>query len=237
MFIYNDSNRLCDQLSIFLKERPTELSSRLRLEADIKALENFGKRAYTREMESQKTILHDFLEAAQGFTNCTISPFAEDCESAISMTVDRIRDVNRSWESILSPSARLQSVGSLIATITQKMIVDIEDMGDISEEESQRLRHFCDEVSQLKDIFATAPDPSGSAGDMTGIYVPNWFKFQYLSEILEGSLADIKYLWAEGELKLEFEAEELIDLIEALFAESEHRRKAIGEIRRTSVVL
>ena len=43
---------------------------------------------------------------------------------------------------------------------------------------------------------------------------------------------DIKFLWTEGELSLEFGAGEVIDLIEALFADSEHRRRAVGEIRR-----
>ena len=66
---------------------------------------------------------------------------------------------------------------------------------------------------------------------MTGVYVPNWFKFQYLAEILESSLADIKWMWTEGELKLEFEAREVVDLIEALFAESDYRRRAIREIQ------
>ncbi|RJE16443.1 centromere kinetochore protein zw10 [Aspergillus sclerotialis] len=69
---------------------------------------------------------------------------------------------------------------------------------------------------------------------MTAVYVRNWLKFQYLVNILESSLADIKFLWQEGELRLEFSPEEVIDLIEALFAESDYRRKAIAEIRRVS---
>jgi centromere/kinetochore protein ZW10 len=67
---------------------------------------------------------------------------------------------------------------------------------------------------------------------MTFIYCPNWLKFQYLAEILESSLADIKYLWNEGELSLEFDAEEVVDLIEALFADSDLRRKLVADIRR-----
>ena len=38
----------------------------------------------------------------------------------------------------------------------------------------------------------------------------------------------------DGELKLEMEAEEVIGLIEALFAPSDHRRKAIAQIRSTN---
>lgn len=241
MLAYNDSTRLVDELRSFLTrqaeaDESSELplssrpSKRLRLDADLKSIESFSKRAYGKEMESQRTILRDLLDGAQGFSNCTTAPFAAECENAVSMTVDRIRDVAKQWTGILSHSVLLQSLGSLLATVLNKMIVEIEDMSDISEDESKRLRDFCTRVSAISDLF-TQPQQQG---DMTGIYTPNWFKFQYLGEILESSLADIKYLWTEGELKLEFEADEVVDLIEALFADSDYRRKAIADIRRTA---
>ncbi|OMP81376.1 Centromere/kinetochore protein zw10-like protein [Diplodia seriata] len=239
MLAYNDSTRLVNEVRDFLVQQArtdessdlpqsSKPSSRLRLDADLKAIESFSKRAYGKEMESQRTILRDLLDGAQGFSNCTTAPFAAECDNAVSMTADRIRDVAKQWTGVLSHSALLQSLGSLLATVLNKMIVDIEDMSDISEEESKRLRDFCNRVCEVSDLFKQP----GQQGDMTGIYTPNWFKFQYLSEILESSLADIKYLWTEGELKLEFEADEVVDLIEALFADSDYRRRAIADIRR-----
>ncbi|GME28398.1 RZZ complex subunit Zw10 [Neofusicoccum parvum] len=242
MLAYNDSTRLVDELRNFLARQAqtdessdlpqtSRPSSRLRLDADLKAVESFSKRAYGKEMESQRTIIRDLLDGAQGFANCTSAPFAAECDNAVSMTVDRIRDVARQWRGVLSHSALLQSLGSLLATVLHKMIVDIEDMSDISEEESKRLRDFCTRVSALSDLFVQPQQQ----GDMTGVYTPNWFKFQYLGEILESSLADIKYLWTEGELKLEYGADEVVDLIEALFADSDYRRRAIADIKRTAV--
>lgn len=238
MLTYNDCTRLSDRIRSFLigqahKDQisstppPLRASTRLKLDGDIKAIEGFGKRAYGKEMESQRTIVRDLLDGAQGFANCTVPPFAAECDNAISMTVDRIKEVQRQWKGILSHSALLQSLGSLLSTALNKVIVDVEDMSDIAEEESKRLRHFCDELAKLSGLFV-ADEQAGEAKDMTSIYTPNWFKFQYLSEILESSLADIKYFWTEGELKLEMEAEEVVDLIKALFAESEHRdRKSV----------
>jgi protein transport protein DSL1/ZW10 len=81
-------------------------------------------------------------------------------------------------------------------------------------------------VSTVRDLFQQ------EGRDMTFIYCPNWLKFQYLAEIMDSSLIDIKYLWSEGELSLEFAADEVEGLIEALFAESQMRRQAIQEIRR-----
>ncbi|KAI9714356.1 MAG: hypothetical protein M1820_000317 [Bogoriella megaspora] len=233
MLIYNDSARLAEQLRSLRPSDPKTLT-KLKLEVDIKALEGFSKRAYSKEMESQRTILRDLLDGAQGFANCTVPPFAAECDNAVSMTVDRVREVAREWGAILSHSALLQSIGSLVSTVLSKVIVDVEDMSDISEEESKRLRHFCDEISKLSDLFTQRHPNRAEEGDMTAVYVHNWFKFQFLSEILESSLADIRYLWREAELKLEFQPDEIVDLIEALFSESEHRRKAISEIRKSA---
>jgi protein transport protein DSL1/ZW10 len=244
MLIYNDCTRIADQLRQMLdaqaeKDKQSDSPQAMRpsallyLENDIKAIEGFGKRAYGTEMESQRTIIRDILDGAQGFIHCTEHPFAAVCDEAVAATLDRMREVHRNWKGILSHSALLQSVGSILAAVTGKMIMDIEDMNDISEEASQRLRHFCLEIGKISDLFVAA-DGSHGSGDLTSIYAPNWFKFQYLSEILDGSLADIKYLWTDGELRLEFEADEVIDLIKALFAESDHRRRAISEIRRTA---
>ncbi|GAB1217682.1 hypothetical protein ATERTT37_006923 [Aspergillus terreus] len=229
MYLYNDSLYLAEQVRGLVEEHGLA-----RLQPDIEALEKFGKYAYSKEMQTQRTIVTDLLDGAQGFSQCSEQPFLGECENAVSATVDRIRDVYREWQPILSHSACLQSIGSLVSTVINKVIIDIEDLGDISEPQSQRLVSFCTQISQLEDIFM--PEASGDAErvPMTAVYVRNWLKFQYLINILESSLADIKFLWLEGELRLEFSPEEVVDLIEALFAESDYRRKAIADIRRVS---
>ncbi|KAF2003469.1 WD40 repeat-like protein, partial [Amniculicola lignicola CBS 123094] len=242
MLIYNDCIRLSDRLRIFLQEQaeadksstlPQLLrpSVRLRLDDAIKSIEGFGKRAYGREMESQRTIIRDLLDGAQGFQSCTAAPFAAECDNAIAMAIDRISEVKRQWQNILSHSALLQSLGSLVSTALTKFITDIEDISDIAEDESKKLHSYCVSLSSLNTLFTT-DDGQGEPRDMTSIYTPNWFKFQYLGEILDSSLADIRYFWTDGELKLEMGAEEVVDLILALFAESEYRRKAVADIRR-----
>jgi centromere/kinetochore protein ZW10 len=247
MLIYNDCQRLSDRLRTFLVEQsekdttstlPQHLQSSVRLrpklEADIKTIDGFGKRAYGREMEAQRQIIKDHLEDAQGFSGCTNVPFATVCDDAIATTIDRIGDVKRQWHNVLSHSALLQSLGSLVSTALTKFINDVEDMPDIAEEESKKLHSYCVSLITLGQHFQTTDD-TGEVREMASIYTPNWFKFEYLREILDSSLADIKYFWTDGGLKLEMEGEEVVGLIEALFAPSDHRRRAIAEIRRTSM--
>ncbi|KAL4921290.1 hypothetical protein BDW62DRAFT_175364 [Aspergillus aurantiobrunneus] len=229
MYLYNDSLYLSDQVRQVADDH--QLS---RLHADVEALEKFGKLAYSKEMQTQRTIITDLLDGAQGFSQCSEQPFLGECENAVSATVDRVRDVYKEWQPILSHSALLQAIGSLVSTVTDKIIIDIEDLGDISESQSQKLVSFCNQLSKLEDLFLPEISDNAEPVPMTAVYVRNWLKFQYLINILEGSLADIKFLWVEGELSLEFSAEEVVDLIEALFAESDYRRKAIAEIKSVS---
>ncbi|MCJ1477975.1 ribosome biogenesis protein ytm1 [Lambiella insularis] len=244
MFLYNDSLYMAEQLRLFAEHQvrrsaPNHSKLGLDIEPDVSALEVFGKRAYGKEMESQRTILGDLLDSAEGFANSTEQPFAQQCDLAISSTVDRLRELDKQWKPVLSRSALLQSIGSLLSTVINKIILEVEDLGDISEPESQRLTSYCNRIIALDDLFL--PEQSAEPVEhaeqplpRTAVYTAHWLKFQYLTNILESSLVDIKYLWTEAELSLEFEAEEVVDLIEALFADSEHRRRAIGEIRRSA---
>lgn len=242
MFLYNDCLWLADQLRQVMQppvqgpeNRFTSSKRLIRFDDDMAALEAFGKRSYGKEMESQRTILKDLLDGAQGFANCTESPFSQECDLAVASITDRLRDIHKQWKGALSHSALLQSVGSLLGTIIDKIVIDIEDMSDISEPESQRLTAYCKQIIALEDLFLPQESATGEAETvpLTAVYAHGWFKFQYLSEVLDSSLVDIKYLWMEGGLGLEYEVEEVVDLIEALFADSEHRRRAIGEIRRS----
>ncbi|KKK19874.1 hypothetical protein AOCH_003547 [Aspergillus ochraceoroseus] len=227
MHLYNDSLYLAGQVHQVAEEHQLP-----RLHTDIEALEKFGKFAYSKEMQTQRTIVTDLLDGAQGFSQCSEQPFLGECENAVSATVERVRYVFKEWQPILSHSALLQSIGSLVSTVINKLIIDIEDLGDISESQSQRLVSFCNSISNLENLFLPENSDNAESIPLTAVYVRGWLKFQYLVNILESSLADIKFLWVDGELSLEFSADEVVDLIEALFAESDYRRKAIADIRR-----
>jgi centromere/kinetochore protein ZW10 len=237
-----DIHRYNDSLYIAERLRGISLDSRMlpNVESDVKAMEKFARLAYSKEMETQRLIVWDLLEGAQGFTSCTQFPYSQEIENAVSAVVDRIRAMNINWKPILSTSALMQSIGSLVTMVIGKVIDSIEEMEDISEPESRRLTAFCQQIASLDELFLSSPPTSAGAEErehehepvpMTAVYVTNWLKFQYLINILESSLVDIKYLWTEGELSLEFSAEEVVDLIRALFAESAHRRGAIASIK------
>ncbi|KIW20780.1 hypothetical protein PV08_01358 [Exophiala spinifera] len=237
---YNDS--------LYIAERLREMSvpaGMASVGSDVSSMEKFARLAYSKEMETQRLIVWDLLEGAQGFTSCTQFPYSQEIGNAVSAVVDRIRALHIAWQPILSTSALMQSIGSLVTMVIGKVIDSVEEMEDISEPESRRLTAFCQQIASLGDLFLGGPPPPGPDVEdqsqdhrdpvvpMTAVYVANWLKFQYLINILESSLVDIKYLWTEGELSLEFSPDEVVDLIRALFAESAHRRSAIAAIKGT----
>lgn len=231
MHLYNDAmylgQALCDAVVPPLRS----------LQIDLDTLARFGRQIYTTELSTQRTILTDLLDTSQGFISCTREPYASACETAVSSTTDYLRSLHGNWQKILGTSHLHQSVGSLLSSVMSKMVKDIEDMEDISEPESQKLVEFCERVSELQNLFLASPPPgNGAEGDKgpvttVALHVPVWFRFQQLQEILKANLIDIRYMWEEADLSSDFSADEVVDLIKALFAESSHRRTAISAIK------
>jgi centromere/kinetochore protein ZW10 len=240
MLIYNDSQHLASCLETLLSQLSPDhpLFKRLTrsVEAEIKLLHTYSRLAYGREMDSQRTILSDLLSATSGFDNCTSPLNKREYDSAVGDVVHRVRELNKIWSSVLSDSARLQSLGAILSHVIRRVTTEILELSDgingISEEESKTLKSYMDSISALSDLFEQdAPGEGEKKRTIVHVYTPGWLRFIYLGEILEASLADIKFLWNEGELSLEFEAGEVEDLIKALFAESQFRRDAIREIK------
>ena len=229
MLLFNDSTRLSSRLTSLqrnLIEASDPSVSRLKLGADIPELEAFGRRNYGKAMEEQRIILRDLTDNAQGFTDCTAQPHKSACDDAIAMTVAHVRSTAELWSSILSRNVWLQAIGSLLSTVIGKMVNEIEELSDIGADESTQLKTYVMQVSELKDLFVQ------DGREAVGLYVKDWFKFQYLAEVLDSNMQEIMFYWKEGGLKSEFDVEEITDLMEALFADGDRRRRAIAEIRK-----
>jgi centromere/kinetochore protein ZW10 len=227
MYVYNDCVRIAEQLQDL--EVTVELTHpNNNWDTDINIIQSFGKRHYSKEIGLQRTVLCDFLDGAKGFVGCTNFPQSADCQTAISSVVARINGIYTSWSQVLSPSVLFQSVGLLLNTVVTKLINDIEDIPDIPAADSEKICTFFEEIATLESLF---PDAPGGAGvSTTGFHCKNWLKFRFLQQILDSRIADILYMFREGHLE-GFETEELVDLVKALFADNDNRKKCIDEIR------
>lgn len=128
---------------------------------------------------------------------------------------------------MLTPRAFDAALGALVNGVFARVLDEIGGQDDISEDESKRLNVLCRELHALQTLF-----PGGGDGGAIGDHAPLWFKFVYLSELLEASMADVQYLYGENMLR-DFSADELIRLVRALFADSANRAKFLERIRTT----
>lgn len=164
----------------------------------------------------------------------------DEMEASVDAAVARVRSMAVTWETILARSVWYQAVGSLVDALSQKMIADVTDMSSIGQDEAYRIAQQIAKATELDDLFRPSRGGGGGAGQQQGAedevpataqYAATWLRLQYLSEVLQSNLNEVKYLWCEGELSLYFSAEEVVDLIEASFEANARTKETIREIR------
>ncbi|KAE9389750.1 hypothetical protein BT96DRAFT_889918 [Gymnopus androsaceus JB14] len=162
------------------------------------------------------------------FSHTTSQDRYDQCETALSLVLKYIRSLSKLYKpptGILTKTRYYTALGSVTNTALTRVITEILELGDITEEESHRLGELCRIFGALEGLFVEDPEqPSFIVA-----YVPSWLKFSYLGELLEASLADITYLFSEGAL-VDFDVEELARLVRALFADTPLRASTIAKI-------
>ncbi|QSZ29804.1 hypothetical protein DSL72_004322 [Monilinia vaccinii-corymbosi] len=221
MFSYNDAMWLVDKLRSFSAEwhLRADLTPRalnlVKVDSEIGPLERFGKRAYKNEMDTQRTILHDLLGGSQNFVH-------NDSEHAIQSVISHIKQQSASWKEILPYSTWTSAVGTLVNTVATKIINDVFDLTDLGVDEAERIALLIQQVNELDSLFKT---------NEIGTYADNWLKMQFLSEVLQSNLKDIRFLWFESHLSLYFSKDEVRDLIELSFEDNPNSRSLIKDIK------
>ncbi|KJR83781.1 centromere/kinetochore protein ZW10 [Sporothrix schenckii 1099-18] len=248
MYLYNDAMYLAERLgevaAAWTDRLPPAAASMLRLDAEVAKLQGFASRAYGREMAVQKTVLRDLLggdqnvlqesggggSSSRGYPSHQESD--EDADDYVDAAVARVRSMAAAWEDVLAPSAWSQAVGALADAVAQKLIADVLDMPSISQDEAFSLANLIQKVTELDDLFRPPVDEGeGDASiPMTSQYAPNWLRLQYLSEVLQSNLREVRYLWMESELSLYFTAEEVVDLLRLSFEDNARSREVAREI-------
>lgn len=108
-------------------------------------------------------------------------------------------DADELEQPVMNPTALYSSLGALVNDVLLRVLEEIEDQADISEEESIRLNKLCKELHGLEALFLGGPvrQPFPSitqlayeflAQSSVGREVHIWFKFVFLSELLEASM-------------------------------------------------
>ncbi|CCU77089.1 zw10/centromere/kinetochore protein zw10 [Blumeria hordei DH14] len=242
MYCYNDCTWLAENIKAFVSTWkrwsgiPFSIRSADKIMEDVIKLEQFGKRAYKNELNSQKRIINDLLGDTQNIFQQENSP-RNVVEKSIYSATHHIRQQAALWDNILPPSARNSATGSLINTIATKLISDVFDMPDIGVDEAEHIATTLSKVEELDDLFLVSeildmPEivPYESPIPQTSQFADQWMRMKFLSEVLQSNLKDIKFLWFESDLSLYFCADEIIELVRLSFQMNAGVRQLIKEI-------
>ncbi|SJL04032.1 uncharacterized protein ARMOST_07389 [Armillaria ostoyae] len=164
-------------------------------------------------------------DGAVGFTFTGDQDRYDECEAALNKVLQDIKRLAQRWKGILTKSKYYMAIGSVTEAVLSRVLEDILALPDIPEVESRRLAELCRILHALEGLFVeNSEQPS-----FVVAYAPSWLKYSYLSELLEASMADITYLFEEGAL-VDFEVDELVRLVRALFADTSLRTITINKL-------
>ncbi|KIJ65573.1 hypothetical protein HYDPIDRAFT_152514 [Hydnomerulius pinastri MD-312] len=225
MQLSNDLYYLAEEIKRVTTHQCGELIIKDKLEECKEDLRVLAESWFHVGVEKQVSALGDVLAGADGFTDTSDQERYDECEMAITQALRDVRNVAHAWKPILPKSKYYVAVGTVVDGVLSRILDDILAIPDIPEVESHKLSELCRILSALEGLFV---------GDMNEnsfvvSYVPSWLKFSYLSELLEASMADLTYLFEEGAL-VDFEIDELVKLVRALFADTPLRTKTLDKI-------
>ncbi|KAI0629379.1 hypothetical protein C8Q77DRAFT_1202629 [Trametes polyzona] len=218
-FIGQELQRIVTKLS------GPKAASREKLEEGLEVLDLLADSWFDNAIAREQRAIDEMLDSARGFIDTMHQDRYDECESAVNEVLRRIRRVSPQWKSVLAKSKYYDALGAVVESAVSRILGDVLALEDITEVESHRLSELCHILNALEGLFVEDPNhPSFVVS-----YVPSWLKFSYLSELLEASIADISYLFEEGAL-VDFETEELVKLVRALFADTPLRANTINRL-------
>ena len=158
----------------------------------------------------------------------------EGMEESTDAVISHIQQISQQWKKILTPSVWRSAIGSLVNTVSTKIINDVFDLSDMAIDEAELTAKLIAKITTLDSLFTSDPSTNGNdhqAAPLMAEYADKWLKLQFLSEVLQSNLNDIKWLWFESELSLHFTREEVVDLIHLSFENNANVRAAVKEIK------
>lgn len=233
MLFSNDSTYLSSILRSYADQATQwgafRLASRQTFEASLRAEADLWNDMATQWREAmlgrQLHTVHECLDQANGFTFTTDPARFETCVRMVSQVEHTLLQLATAWRPILARSELNGAMAQLLDVVFQRVLREIEELQDITEAESEKLAHLCRLLVEVAKKLM-----NGDEAD-----VPSYFKFAYLPDILQGSLADIEYLLFDnesGNALRDYSRDEMILLVRALFADMPNRRHLLDRLHR-----
>ncbi|XP_041352899.1 centromere/kinetochore protein zw10 homolog [Gigantopelta aegis] len=200
----------------------------------VPKIRRIGTESFIHQMNLQKEQLLEYLHGADGFANVADNERLFAVERAIKQVLHLLNHLQNVWQDVLPISVYRKAIGMLVNVFVEEITESIIALEDISSDDARQLSLILSGVvGKVGPMFDTTDEKASNADVELQRNVPNWRKFKELQLVINGSLHEIVDRWAEkkGPLADVFSANELKQLIRALFQNTDRRAAVLAKIR------
>jgi len=159
-------------------------------------------------------------------------------ENAIRQCLHQLRSLQKIWQPVLPEEVYLRAIGTLANSVLDELLIRITNLEDIPADAALQLVDQCQVISTtLPLLFVSSQteddkDPAASVVQVVQ-FIQLWPRFQELQRLLGAGLKDIEDRWSSGRgpLSAHFAADEVKQLIRALFQNTDHRAAILARIK------
>ncbi|KAI8990274.1 hypothetical protein BDB01DRAFT_717738 [Pilobolus umbonatus] len=194
-------------------------------------LQELGKAWYELTMLQRMQMIQMLHTSFDGFTGIAEDPKQQkQCENTLFGIIELTKSFAVETRSVVDVNLFMDMMGRIVDNVIMIFIKDIEDLHDIGATDSHVIAVHLNSMAQLVSAF-DLPDKDATDSFVAEL-VPNWQKFWLIKDILEMNMKEIMEAFRQGDLHM-FEKSELVNLVCALFADTELRESNLREIQKS----
>ena len=191
----------------------------------VPKLREVGADLLLANMRLHRDTLKQILNSAGFPALATDRRLSSGAEQGVKQVVSTLSHLHKVWTGVLPGNVYLKCIGTLLNTVMEELIQIVTTLEDISADAGEQLVSMLKQLSNKSTALFESEDPKR--------YVKKWLKFKELIFILGASLREIEDGWGggQGRLSAEFPAEQVKQLIRALFQNTERRAAVLAKIK------
>ncbi|KAL4238190.1 Centromere/kinetochore protein zw10 [Mactra antiquata] len=233
---YNNCMYIAHHLMLFghqfSKKLPTTINATF---VDlVPKIRRLGTEAFMYQLTKQKAQLSEYLSAANGFRNVSEKEIFFTSNRAIKQVLHQLQHLRNVWQDILTPSTYRKAIGGLLNGVMVKIADSIVSLEDISADDAKQLSQLITTLTkQSPELLTVQSEEEANITVELHRNVPKWQRFQELDMVLNASMIEIGDRWASGKgpLAVAFSANEIKQLIRALFQNTDRRAAMLAKIK------
>ncbi|XP_070566782.1 centromere/kinetochore protein zw10 homolog [Ptychodera flava] len=185
------------------------------------------------QMRSQRSQILESLSGAAGFAQLEEDENREKSTRAVNQVLYQLNRLSSVWRDVLPSTVYQKAISTLINMFLQEMISKIIILEDISVNDAHQLSSLMKNVTEKVPPLLKLEESQERVA--MELHVSQWTKFTELITVLEANLQEILDRWTDGKgpLAHAMTANEVRNLIRALFQNTEKRAATLAKIKAT----